>query len=82
MHRAVPPFCRSPFLRHSAELSTGRTSLVVRYVGVIALMLTKCNAWPSGLCEYIVNAVPSQLDQCVCFVSAVCGRLDHVYVLQ
>ena len=55
---------------------------MVRYVGVIALMLTKCNAWPSGLCEYVVNAVHSQLDQRVCVVSAAYGRLDHVNVLQ
>jgi len=55
---------------------------MVRYVGVIALMLTKCNAWSSGLCDCVVNALHSQLDQCVCFVSAAYGGLDHVDVLQ
>jgi hypothetical protein len=55
---------------------------MVRYVEVIALMLTKCNAWPSGLCECVVNAVCSRLDQIVCFVSAAYGRLDDVNVLQ
>lgn len=55
---------------------------MVRYVGVIALMLTKCNACPSGLCECVVNTVHSQLDKCVCFVCAVYGGLDHVDVLQ
>ena len=44
---------------------------------VIALMLMKCNALPSGLCECVVNAVHSQLDQCECSVSAVYGRLDQ-----
>jgi len=37
-----------------------------------------------GRLDYVtvVNAAHSQLAQCVCVVSAVYGRLDHVDVLQ